>query len=480
YVLPGETLFGHMRGAYTEEELRDIDAYAAKLGIEMIGCIQTLGHMEQVLKWPSYKETKDTGSVLLCGSEKTYELIERMVSHFKKVFRSNRIHIGMDEAWDLGRGNFLDINGYQRNFDIFNNHLKKVVEIVNKHELQPMIWSDMYFRMGSESNNYYDENCNIPDEISKDIPEEVSFVYWDYYHEEKDFYSEWIRRHKELGKMPVMASGVWTWAGPWYWHLKTTKTALPCIESCEKSGVRELIFTMWGDDGGYCDFDSATAGLAMTAERAFNSSINESVLKKRFNRLFNSDFDTITLASEMNNGLNPAAIIWDDPILGLYLDTIDNDSLEQAIETFTELNGKLADRDIPDGAGSISHAFFLTRSILEKITLQQAMLEAYRNKDKEKLKELAAHIFQMEEHMAELEESFRRQWMKRNKPFGFESLQIRLSGCKIRLHETARRINEYIDGKNNAIPELDERLSKDISKIRGKRYYQLATASSIL
>ena len=40
YQLPGEPYFGYMRGAYSMEEIREIDAYAQKLGIEMIASIQ--------------------------------------------------------------------------------------------------------------------------------------------------------------------------------------------------------------------------------------------------------------------------------------------------------------------------------------------------------------------------------------------------------------------------------------------------------
>ena len=34
YKLPDEPYFGYLRGAYTMEEIKKLDAYAAKLGIE--------------------------------------------------------------------------------------------------------------------------------------------------------------------------------------------------------------------------------------------------------------------------------------------------------------------------------------------------------------------------------------------------------------------------------------------------------------
>ena len=60
YKLPGEPFFGYLRGAYSPQELKELDDYADRLGIEMIGCIQTLGHLEQILKWNVYRQVKDT------------------------------------------------------------------------------------------------------------------------------------------------------------------------------------------------------------------------------------------------------------------------------------------------------------------------------------------------------------------------------------------------------------------------------------
>ncbi|MFA6176884.1 MAG: family 20 glycosylhydrolase, partial [Phycisphaerae bacterium] len=170
YKLPDEPHFGYMRGAYTEDELKEIDTYAASLGIEMIACIQTLGHLEQVLRWEPYGTIKDTSTVMLVDGEDTYKLIDKMIALWSRVFGSRRIHIGMDETHDLGRGKFLDKFGYERGFEIFNRHLAKVAEICENHQLKPMIWSDMFFRMGNKDLNYYDQATVIPAEVKAKIP----------------------------------------------------------------------------------------------------------------------------------------------------------------------------------------------------------------------------------------------------------------------------------------------------------------------
>ena len=56
FEVEGYPYFGHMRGRYSKAELKEIDSYAASLGIEVIPCIQTLAHLTCALRWPQFKE----------------------------------------------------------------------------------------------------------------------------------------------------------------------------------------------------------------------------------------------------------------------------------------------------------------------------------------------------------------------------------------------------------------------------------------
>ena len=65
YETENRPYFGHMRGRYTREEIRRMDDYAQKLGIELIPCIQLLGHLARALRWRTAAPYKDTASALL-------------------------------------------------------------------------------------------------------------------------------------------------------------------------------------------------------------------------------------------------------------------------------------------------------------------------------------------------------------------------------------------------------------------------------
>ena len=56
YEVNNEPYFGHLRGAYKKEEIKEIDAYCKEKGVELIPCIQTLAHLKTIFKWFEYNQ----------------------------------------------------------------------------------------------------------------------------------------------------------------------------------------------------------------------------------------------------------------------------------------------------------------------------------------------------------------------------------------------------------------------------------------
>lgn len=51
YEVNDEPYFGYVRGRYTKEEMKELDAFAGSLGISLIPCIQTLAHLKATFRW---------------------------------------------------------------------------------------------------------------------------------------------------------------------------------------------------------------------------------------------------------------------------------------------------------------------------------------------------------------------------------------------------------------------------------------------
>ena len=460
YELPEEPFFGYQRGAYTGKELKTIDNYAAKLNIEVIPCIQTLGHLEKILRHSAYAAVRDTSSVMLVGEKKTYDLIDKMVRQWKKTCCTNRIHIGMDETHDLGRGRYLDRFGYRHGFELFNEHLNKVVSICQKHGLRPMIWSDMYFRFGSESGDYYDPSTIIPKSVIKKIPKDVELVYWDYHHEDKKFYLDWIERHRSMGKEPLMASGIWTWNKYWYdWRI-TEKCAGPCIDACYEAEVKDIFFTQWGDNGAYCDHDSAFAGMVYCADKAYGQ--KEPIgagLEKRFLAICGGSYPAHILAGNIHggvNGLQPN--MWDDPFFETHFRTHAKDNPKEMVKIargFASLAKRLKPYIRDRATGNMRYAFSVSQAFADRYGLAAELLAAYRKKDKRALSLMRKKIPNIQKSVRRMANAFRTMWLSHNKPQGLETIQGRFGMVNAHYREMTRRIDEYVMGTVDTIPELD-------------------------
>ncbi len=462
YEIPGEPCFGYQRGAYSAVELKAIDQYASRLGIEIVPCIQTLGHLEKILRHRAYAKVRDTASVLMVGERETYALIEKMISQWRKVSRATRIHVGMDETHDLGRGAYLDKHGYRSGFDLFNEHLAKVAQICGKYGFKPMIWSDMYFRLGSKTGNYYDPKSIVPDAVAKKIPRTVELVYWDYYHSDCAFYRDWIERHRGLGKEPLMASGIWTWNKYWYDHRTTVQRAGACIDACYESNLKELFFTMWGDNGAYCDHDSAFAGIVFCAEKAYGTAEPKAAaLEKRFAAVCGGSYAAHVLAADLQGSVTlPSPNMWDDPIFETDFRTWakdDADRMKEAAAGFAALARRLRRHKDSLATGNLNYAYTTAQAFADRYMLAAALLRAYRRRDRGGIRAAGRRIRGVVESVRAMEEAFRRMWMSHNKPEGIETIQARFGMVQARYREMELRIAEYLRGDIENIAELDYR-----------------------
>ncbi|MCR5751850.1 MAG: hypothetical protein K6G91_07800 [Kiritimatiellae bacterium] len=111
YKLDGVPKWGYMRGGYTKEDVKELKAAADASGLELVPCIQTLGHLAKYLRWPDSAAVKCNKSTLIVGEPKTYELIDKMVTFWQEAVGGRRIHIGMDEAWGFWEGEYQKRNG---------------------------------------------------------------------------------------------------------------------------------------------------------------------------------------------------------------------------------------------------------------------------------------------------------------------------------------------------------------------------------
>ena len=467
YEIPGEPFFGYGRGPYTEAELKELDDYATHFDIEMFPCIQALAHLEQIIQWKAYQDVSDTKGILLAGDDGTYALIEKMITAAMKPFRSKRIHLGMDEAHGLGTGNYKKINGEVRSFDIMNKHLERVLEITREKGLDPMMWSDMWFRLGSKEDSYYDRDSVIPQDVIDMIPKDVTQVYWDYYNTDEDFYREWITRHRALGSEPLVAPGAWTWGRLWAYYPHAFATCEPCMKVSKEMGVKELLMTMWGDDGSECDFMSALPVLQFFADHAYNETVDEEMTQNNFHGVTGSDYDAWIAAGRIDavSTLRDAGefhpntskfLLWEDPLLGLCQPMLEGHSYT---DEYAELEATL--EETAHGNGLMDHHLELPRQVARVLSIKadlpsrlRAAYEEGRRDDIDTM--LSDDLPVLAAEVKTLWQIHRKMWYYQHKPQGWEVVEGRYGRLMNRIDTARWRLQAYLSGEIESLPELEE------------------------
>lgn len=468
YELKGEPYFGNMRPKYTNEDFMYLDDYGYSLGIELVPCIQTLGHLTEAIKRPPYAKISDRPDILLAGCEEVYTLIDKMILNASNCFRSRRIHIGLDEAWDLGLGNYLKLNGYRPQWDIMTEHLKRVNEIVKKYNMRPMMWNDMFFRGKSKDNEYYDETISFNEDDKKFVPDGMSIIYWDYYHYDKEFYANNLRKSKMICDNVIFAGcsrNVRTFGS----HLKKTiETTDAALSACKEENIKEVMATVWGDDHRESSAFATLPGLMYFAEHMYNeTSPNLETVKERFKLCIDMEWEAFADIekfdivpgyndSETNNLAVSRVCMWQDIMLGLCDANMKNMNMA---EHYLNLYDKMKDygKKYTDFKYLFDFYSQLALVISQKQYMGIKLVKMYKSGDKSGLKKAAEEeLPKLMTDMKKLRLLHREYFFKECKPIGWEILDIRYGGAIMRTDTAVSRIKDYLSGYIDKIDEFEE------------------------
>ncbi|CQR45847.1 Beta-hexosaminidase [Paraliobacillus sp. PM-2] len=494
YEVKEHPYFGYMRGRYTTEELKTCDHYASQLGIEMIPCIQTLGHLREAIKWNYASNFKDTDDILLVDEPETYTFLENCIKATAEAFKTNRIHIGMDETFQLGLGKYLEKHGFENHITIMNRHLQKVVALTEKYGYKPMIWSDMYSPLFSKDSNYRDENGQIRSDILAGIPD-VELVYWNYYDNEQKVYENNFKHHKELGRTPIFAGGAWTWNGIAPNYGKAVATTEASMRASKKEGINEVFVTLWGDNGAETPFSTAYPILQLFAEHTYNKEVSSEQIDRRFAFCCDGKFDDFMILKQldetpgvmkdnMNISMTSKVTLYQDILIGLYDENIRGLELGEhyrnlvpAIEKAKQNNHKW----------KRLFEFYeqLARVLSVKVEIGLQLKEAYDKKDYEQVKSFLSKLDWIQTNVDILRRLHRDIWFEAYKPFGWEVIDIRYGGIITRIDSVKYRINHWLEGKIERLEELEEkRLPHDgpweivDGLVGGNIYHRIVTAGN--
>lgn len=466
YEIEGEEYFGYMRGRYKSEEIKEIDTHAKMFGIELVPCIQTMAHLHCLFKWKEYRQIQDVNDILLLRDERTYTLIDKMLKTVAANFSSRKINLGMDEVMLLGSGTFLNKNGYVPRGELMLEHLNKVVKMAQSYGFEVSIWNDMFFRIGN-GNDYRIKNPYFAPELIAQIPENTKLIYWDYIDEDEEVYENAFRHSLRLTKNTGFAAGIYSWQTFVADNDLGMRKLKPGIDACIKCGIDDVLVTTWGDDGAeasrfsvlptlcaygeYCR-TKTLAGCDKVCEFLFGYTFREFCDISLVNRYI--DLETIKHANVFY-GNCAKYMLYNDLFYGLNDNNVPPNAHERSIQNHQILS-KLASRK------SRFSYLFKTMSALSWILIEKADLSvdikcAYDLKNRDALLKAVERIAEVKKRLRAFISIYERQWLKENKPFGFEIQHIRLGGLYERLRYSEKHLKLYLEEKIDCIKELEEK-----------------------
>ncbi len=463
YEVEEEAYFGYLRSKYSKKDLKEINDYGLMLGIEVVPYIQTLAHLNCMLRWGEYFPITDCHDILLVGDQRTYLLLDRMLKTVSECFTTKRINIGMDEAHFLGKGNYLNKNGYKERYDIMKEHLGVLTPMLNKYNFEPMMWSDMYFRFvcGGE---YYDGNGKLDTNIAKDIPQNMKLVYWDYYHLDNT-YDQMLKKHQAFDREIVFAGGAWKWIGFTPDNKYSIEASKKALKACVKYNVKEVVITGWGDNGAECSTFAILPALYYNS--TFTYSLDkEKNYKTNFEVFAGLDYDSfmnIDLANKLSakpkveekNSANKN-LLYNDLLLGT-LDTIVEEGFNKLYTSHSNKLNKVVKKQ------SKWTYLFVTQYALTKVLSVKAELgvnlrTAYQNKELELLEKYKKDCIKLNTLLNKFHDYMYVQWNEENRANGFDVLDLRMGGLQQRVKYTIRKLDDYLSNKIDVIEELEETL----------------------
>ena len=463
YEIPDYPYFGHLRGRYTQAELRDLDGYCEQYGITLIPCIQTLAHLNQMMRWPFFADVRDCNDILLCGEEKTYALIESMLRSCRESFQTDRIHIGMDEAAMLGCGQYRVKNLPEDKEIIFCRHLEQVVRLCEKYGYKPMIWSDMFFRMAN-GGEYYGTNP-VDEAIAQLVPENVELVYWDYYSPDKDHYCKLLDAHGTFHNPVHFAGASWRWLGYTPAIEKSFVHTRSALDACLEKNVEQVFVTAWGDDGSEASFMTALPVMQLYAEYGYcGGATNEELDARLFacTRQRLADMLLLDLPNRPAGKLpeditaNPSKyLLYQDVMAGWFHYHSDNSYSQQYAEYARQLEKAV------QHTGKLSYLFDtlakLCRALEIKSTITGQIRKAYEDQDRQMLQLLVSQTLpELLNRIQAFHKAVAYQWATENKIQGYEVIDIRLGGLESRVNSAICRLTAYLSGELVSLPELEE------------------------
>ena len=244
----------------TAEEIRELDAYCALRGIDLVPNQNSFGHLERWLVKPAYNhlaELPQGGAPLPWGGFKkdpttlcptdpaSLAFLDGLYAELLPNFASGLFNVGCDETFDLlGGGRSAAAVRERGEGCVYLDFLKQVAALARKHGKRPMFWGDVILKHP---------------ELVPELPKDLIALDWGY-EGNHPFMAE-AAKFRAAGLDFYVCPGTSAWnslAG----RVENMRENMVAAERAGRlHGARGFLVTDWGDGGHWQPLAASLPGL---------------------------------------------------------------------------------------------------------------------------------------------------------------------------------------------------------------------------
>jgi hexosaminidase len=261
-------------GAMTQDQAKELVAYAAQYHITVIPEQEAFGHLHHVLKFETYSHLGETahGAVLAPGDAGTLPQIGAWFAELAKVFPAPYAHIGADETFELGLGRTREEVKAQGLGKVYLDFLGRIHTQLAPLNKRLLFWGDI-----AE---------NSP-ELVGTLPKDMIAVSW-HYDAAPDFTKN-LEPFIKSGLETWVATGVNNWNRVYPDNNEALGNIRAFVRDGQKLGAKGMLNTVWNDDGDAI-FDENWFGVLFGAAASWQQGeSSEAAFTASFGQAFHSD-----------------------------------------------------------------------------------------------------------------------------------------------------------------------------------------------
>jgi hexosaminidase len=255
----GHPLMAPPGGTLTQDQARELVAYAAKYHVTIIPEQEAFGHLHYLLNWEQYTPLAETphGHVLAPAQPDAQKLTDDMFSELAGIFPGPFLHLGADETVELGKGQTKPQVDAQGLGAVYLGFMQRIVADLRPLNRKLLFWGDIAMH-----------DPDLVKQLPEDFRKAVIAVAWEYNPQPKGF-ARFITPFTNAGIETWVAPGINNWSRVWPNYNNALENIQQFTAQGQQLGTTGQLNTIWNDDGEAL-FNANWYGILFGAEAAWH------------------------------------------------------------------------------------------------------------------------------------------------------------------------------------------------------------------